>query len=116
VELPQHALHLALPGFPNEIEPWDENGEKRGRLKSLSGSHCNALLRADFSRQWRRLDLPVDYSAPSPAVHRRRTTCPTTRIFPESRWLEAGGRFEKKQTARDSNPVLDDRYRSLKLS
>ena len=51
---------FALSGFrTEEIEPWDENGEQRRRLKvDFPGSYRHALRRTGFPRRWRRPDLP----------------------------------------------------------
>jgi len=100
VELPHTPFILALPGFQTEeIEPWDETVKTR-RLKvrfritlqrTAPGRFFTSMAKALICR--------VDYSAPVAGVHRRRTTCPTTRIFPESSGYAGGGRFAEKRTA-----------------
>jgi hypothetical protein len=66
---------LALPGFQTEeIEPWDENGEKRRRLKVAFpdhiATHCPEQI---FHVNGEGLICRVDYSAPvaggAPTAH-----------------------------------------------
>ena len=66
MELPQHALHLRAARLSaEEIEPWDENGEQRRRLKVTFpdhiATHCAEQV---FHVDGDGLICRLDYSAP----------------------------------------------------
>ena len=92
---------FALPGFKTEeIEPWHEYGEKRRRLRVVFpdhiATHCPEQI---FHVDGAGLICRMDTARRSPAVHPPRITCPSTRIFPESRSLRSGGPFAERRTA-----------------
>ena len=100
---------FALPGFQTEeIEPWDENGEKRRRLKVAFpdhiATHCPEQI---FHVNGGRLDLPGGLQR----AGRRRCTdgalpVTTTRIFRNQDGHEAAGASQKADGTAIPDPVF----------